>query len=155
AYLIAFDPDGKERLLWPKGPNQLPDEDVVPPHAKTAGYPPPEQGEQPGKSLLRLGHEPRGGAQAFALVMSRRPLPSFREWTRTRGGPVKWAARQACAGVLATRTDRGVSTLLEGPRIVARGEVDTKTDPPLEALRDALTTGGANYVEMIAFGVKP
>jgi hypothetical protein len=79
AYLIAFRPDGRDELCDPD------DEDTPPALKLEPMYP----------ALSRTGERYRltegAGLQVFALVVSRDPLPSYREWKR-RHGPPPWSA---------------------------------------------------------------
>jgi hypothetical protein len=70
AYLIAFRPDGTADVCDPE------DEAVRPPKTKSPRYPPPAKSDE----AYRLSESEGAGLQAFALVVSRNPLPPFREW---------------------------------------------------------------------------
>jgi serine/threonine protein kinase len=64
-YLIAYTPDGQDRLCYPEGD--------VPLLQKTKKFVYP-----PGGDMFRL--EEGVGLQAFVLVVSRRPLPPYAQW---------------------------------------------------------------------------
>jgi serine/threonine protein kinase len=71
-YLIAFRPDGQDELCFPES-------DTVRP-AKTTRPSYPLPGRKEG-----FGLDEGTGLQAFFLVVSRAPLPSYREWRKERG----------------------------------------------------------------------
>jgi serine/threonine-protein kinase len=69
-YLLAFNADGKEQLLWPQqGP---------PPALSRLDFP------TDGGNAWTLDDEPQGGLQAFVVVASARALPAYAEWTKGR-----------------------------------------------------------------------
>ena len=80
AFLIAFRPDGTDELCDPD------DEDTRPPRKQQPLYPPAAKSDD--RYRLNEG----SGLCAFALVVSRTPLPSYREWKK-RSGPMPWAAK--------------------------------------------------------------
>jgi serine/threonine protein kinase len=83
SYLIAFRPDGTDQLCDPD------DEDLPPPRNHQPMYPPPTQSDD------RYGLSEGTGLYVFALVVSRDPLPAYRDWKR-RHGPIAWSAGLAC-----------------------------------------------------------
>jgi serine/threonine protein kinase len=66
-YLLAFNANGKDQLLWP-------DRDARPPLQPTLEYPPGAG------TALALNDEPDGGIQAFAVVASAEQLPTYAQW---------------------------------------------------------------------------
>ena len=93
AYLIAFRPDGTDELCDPD------DEDMPPQKKPQPQYPPPTKSDE----RYRLSEG--AGLQAFALVVSRQPLPSYREWKkRSRADGV---VRASCRAI---RESSGVTT---------------------------------------------
>jgi hypothetical protein len=75
AYLIAFRPDGIDEICDPDDPA------ARPPKAQRPRYPPAAKT----KVVYRLDNG--SGLQAFALVVSRDPLPPYREWEKAQGPP--------------------------------------------------------------------
>jgi hypothetical protein len=75
-FLLAFNPDGKEQLCWPSKSDQRPE------RQDQLDYP-----AAGGDFSLNDGM----GLQAFVLVVSRQPLPSYDEWKAKRPAPV-WRA---------------------------------------------------------------
>jgi hypothetical protein len=72
-YLLAFNADGKEQLLWPEqGP---------PPALSRLKFP------NDGGNGWTLDDEPQGGVQAFVVVASADPLPAFADWKKGRPPP--------------------------------------------------------------------
>jgi hypothetical protein len=89
AYLIAFQPDGQMELCSMAGGDA-----AIPDRIQSPSYPPP------GKPSEAFGLKDGEGLQAFALVLSRAPLPSFRDW-RASQGPCPWqSAKKAEPGVV-------------------------------------------------------
>jgi hypothetical protein len=87
-YLIAFRPDGVDEVVQPTDP------ETPPRPTRTPRYPPESK---PG-DVYRL--EEGSGLHAFALVVSRAPLPAYRRWKDRRGMP-PWPKRApAAAGVV-------------------------------------------------------
>jgi hypothetical protein len=146
AYLLAFNPDGTEQLLWPVNRDKLPDGTVLPELVKHLRYP-----ARDGKWLY-LNDAPKGGMQAFALVASPRPLPAFQEW-RAKRGPAAWRKLPALAGVWSSDGE-GVYPVLEGRTIRAK-EGDLPGAPPLVELCRFLRRPGMELVEALAFPVRP
>jgi serine/threonine protein kinase len=74
-YLLAFNADGKEQLLWPtQGP---------PPALSRLKFP-----NDAGNGWT-LDDEPQGGVQAFVVVASTDALPSYADWKKGRP-PLSW-----------------------------------------------------------------
>ncbi len=88
AYLIAFRPDGVDEICDPE------DMDAKP--RKTTGprYPPQFKSDR----VYRLNDG--SGLIAFALVMSKTPLPSYREWKNRYGTPAWREGLSATPGVV-------------------------------------------------------
>jgi serine/threonine protein kinase len=80
AFLIAFRADGKEELCFPDKP------DKVPPKTDHFRFPPASTG-------MDYQLEDGTGLQAFAVVASSQPLPSFQEWWSRQGCP--WQKSEA------------------------------------------------------------
>jgi len=74
-YLIAFNPDGKEQLCFPR------DGSIVPERIDRLAHP---EGLGDG-----FGLTDGIGLQAFVLLVSREPLPAYCDWRR-RAGAMKW-----------------------------------------------------------------
>ena len=79
SYLIAFRPDGTNELCHPE------DDDTRPAKKTQALYPSPTKSGD----CYRLSEGV--GLYVFVLVVSRQPLPSYREWQRQIGA-MPWAA---------------------------------------------------------------
>jgi serine/threonine protein kinase len=74
-YLVAFNPDGKEQLCYPK------DKNTPPPQNEGFDYP-----------LEATKYFPLNdgiGLQAFVLLASKEPLPSYKEW-KAKVGAAPW-----------------------------------------------------------------
>lgn len=116
SYLIAFRPDGTDELCDPD------DENTPPPRKQEPLYPPRAKSDE----RYRLSEG--AGLHAFALVVSRQPLPPYRDWKKQHG-PMPWAAGQPCEpGVVWRDDDQGLQTLLaddpagtQGKGVKARG----------------------------------
>jgi hypothetical protein len=79
-FLIAFQPDGGVDVCDPE------DETIRPALTRRLRYP------VPSKTDDIYGLTNGTGLQAFAVVVSRQPLPSYRDWWRQRPGPPPWRA---------------------------------------------------------------
>jgi hypothetical protein len=74
-YLIAFRPDGVDEVFQPEDPG------ITPQQTDRPCYPP----ESKPQEVYRLAEG--SGLHAFALVVSRDPLPSYRLWKDRHGSP--------------------------------------------------------------------
>ena len=88
AFLIALRPDGVVEVCDPEDPG------VSPAKTRQLQYPPRSKTGE----VYRL--EDGVGLQAFALVVSKSPLPSFHEWQRRVGAPPWSAGLPGLAGVV-------------------------------------------------------
>jgi hypothetical protein len=104
-----------------------------------------------GKAFV-LDDEPRGGFQAFALVLSRQPLPAFADWSKKRGAAA-WRHQAAGKGVYG-HDHEGLYQLLPGGRVV-REKMNGPDGRALQLLVDSLRRGsGVERVQVLAFPVK-
>jgi hypothetical protein len=88
AYLIALRPDGIDEICDPDSIDSRPEK------TRELRYPPAAKSEV----IYRL--EDGSGLQAFALVVSRAPLPPYSEWKKAHG-PVPWKKESSSpAGVV-------------------------------------------------------
>jgi hypothetical protein len=146
SYLIAFRPDGTDELCDPES------EDLRPARKQQPRYPPPTKSDE----RYRLSEG--AGLHAFALVVSREPLPPYRAWKKEQG-PMPWAARLPCEpGVVWRDDDQGLQPLLandptgtRGKGVKARGSGE-----PAGKLASWLRgLPGVNAVTLEAFSVGP
>jgi serine/threonine protein kinase len=146
AYLLAFNADGKEQLLWPVGAEQTPDENVAPPLQDKLQCP-----ARPGKQFA-LDDDELGGLQVFVVVVSSEPLPYYAEWKKARG-PAAWKKLPPGQGVWSS-DGAGVYPVIAGQ--VERGsERDPPGAPPLGELCRSLQQGARVVaVEALAFPVQ-
>jgi serine/threonine protein kinase len=146
AYLIAFRPDGTDELCDPD------DEDARPRRKKQPLYPPPSKSDE----RIRLSEG--AGLHAFALVASRKRLPSYREWKR-RIGPMPWAARLPYEpGVVWCDDGQGLQPLLADDPAGTRGKgVKARGPGGLVAKLASWLRGlpGIEVVTLEAFPVEP
>jgi serine/threonine protein kinase len=145
SYLIAFRPDGTDELCDP-------DDEDTPPHRKQQpSYPPSKSDER-----YRLSEG--AGLHAFALVVSRQPLPSYREWKK-RSGPMAWAAKLPCdPGVVWRDDDRGLQPLLADDTVGTRGKGVKARDSGAPAAKLASWLRGQPGIDAVsleAFPVEP
>jgi serine/threonine protein kinase len=135
-YLIAFNPDGKEQLCYPSQAT------AVPPAAAEVDYP---------ASKSRYFSLTDGvGLQAFVLLASRKPLPSYQEWRALAGAP-PWQSVKA-EGVW--RFDGHQLDLIG----LQRGQERPREAPPkpLEALCAFFKERAhVDAVQILAFAVEP
>jgi hypothetical protein len=135
-YLLAFNPDGKVQLCHPR------DETAPPERISTLEYP-----LNPAKFFSLTDGS---GLQAFVLVASREPLPSYKEWRAANGGP-PWRQTQA-DGIW--RFD-GHRYEAMGPQ---RGQERERQGPPqvLQALCNFFKDRPqVDAIEVLAFPVQP
>jgi hypothetical protein len=146
SYLIAFRPDGTAELCDPD------DEDVRPPRKPQPLYP------LATKSDERYRLSEGAGLHAFALVVSRQPLPPYRQWKQSIG-EIPWAARLPCEpGVVWQVDGQGLQPLLaddpsgtRGKGVKARG-----AGGPAARLASWLRgLPGVDVVTLEAFPVEP
>jgi hypothetical protein len=184
AYVLLFNADGSEQLVWPVNAQNRPDPKVPPEKVMRVAIP----SAQSGRSLC-LDDEPRGGWQAVALVLSRQPLPAYADWLQERG-PAGWgkeavvdSAVWAWASPHFTVADsslalwvarspinswvvagqgvfghdhEGLYRRLPGGRILRATEQTELGLPQVERLARLLRkVGGVELVEMVAFAVRP
>ena len=87
-YLIAFRPDGVDEVFLPQDPETLPQE------TRTPRYPPES------KPADAYRFEEGTGLHAFALVVSKAPLPPYRAWKARRELPPWQKGLSAALGVV-------------------------------------------------------
>ncbi len=110
SFLIAFRPDGTDQLCDPD------DDDLRPPRKHQPHYPPLAKSDE----RYRLSEG--AGLYAFALVVSRQPLPPYREW-KNQHGPMPWATKLACdPGVVWRDDDQGLQPFLADDPAGTRGK---------------------------------
>jgi hypothetical protein len=146
AYLIAFRPDGTDELCDP-------DTEGARPISKTESlYPPPS------KHDMRIRLSEGAGLHAFALVMSRQPLPSYREW-KQQHWPPPWSARLPGKPGIVWRDDsQDLRPLLADDRTSARGkDVKARVSGSPSARLATWLRGlpGVDLVTLEAFPVEP
>jgi serine/threonine protein kinase len=138
-YVIGFNFDGKEQLLWPRN-EKAPDRTIAPPLLERVQCRP-----------LELDDNVRGGLQAYIVVASGQLLPAYQEWERSRAGACPWRYLPARAGVW--RSDGEVlDTVHAGEVRVRAKEVELEGQPPLLQL-SRWARGGGVTVEAVAFPV--
>jgi hypothetical protein len=146
SYLIAFRPDGTNELCDPD------DEDTQPPLKQTPLYPPP------GKSDERYRLSEGVGLHAFALVVSRNPLPPYRHWKK-QIGPFAWRAMLPCeVGVVWHVDDQGLEPLHAGDAGATRGKGAKARESGEPAAKLASWLRGRPGVDLVtveAFAVEP
>jgi hypothetical protein len=141
-FLLALNPDGAVQLCWPE------QDETIPGQLERLDYP-----ENAGRGFT-LSDDRRGGLQAFVLVASRQPLPSYAEWRR-RLPQLTWAHVGAAPGVVwqtdGTRLDSQVlSNEVRGPVEDLEGLA-----PLTETIRQLRGAEGVEAVAAVAFGVRP
>jgi hypothetical protein len=142
-YLIGFNFDGKEQLLWPTDDQGQGSAAVPPPRLKRVHYP-------EGDVHLFLDDNDKGGLQAYAVVASLEPLPAYRVWRPARAG-VSWQALPG--GKTVWEADaKGVYAVLQGLGADRGSLRPVAGAPPLRALCQALSGEGV-VAEVIAFPV--
>ena len=136
SFLIALTPDGSNQLCYPEKPG------LPPSKTSTIDY--------PSDPALGFSLTDGAGTQAFVLVVSGKPLPSYSEWSASGDAGLPWKP-VADAGVW--RYDGQ-----QFDHDAQRGEVRRLADlpPPLEATCRALQAGpGIEAIRALAFPVRP
>jgi predicted Ser/Thr protein kinase len=134
-FLIALNPNGKDQLCYPKAPR------IAPFVASTIDYP-----SDPGKGF---GLTDGVGLQAFVLIASTKPLPSYAEWSQAQEN-LPWRPAET---EMVWRYD---GRNFEGEK--ERGDVRPLADlpSPLEATCRALQSRpGVEAIRVLAFPVRP
>jgi hypothetical protein len=145
-YVIGFNFDGTEQLLWPVDDAGEPSAARRPPRLERLRHP-------SGDVRLYLDDKAKGGLQVYVVAASSRPLPPYERWRSVRPG-VKWAA--LAAGETVWQADpAGCYAVLPGAGVDRGGMKPAPGLPPLVALCRALAGGGVEAVEAIAFPVNP
>ncbi len=148
SFLIAFRPDGTDELCYP-------DEEDVPPLADEEPMYPPRT-----KSTKRYRLSEGTGLYAFALVVSRRPLPPYREWKRLHG-PMPWCKGLPWEPGIVWRDDgegRGPEPLIADSPAGSRGkDAETRgSETSVVTLANRLRgLPGVDLVVVEAFSVEP
>lgn len=149
-YLVGYNFDGREQLLWPVDGDGRPSAAVAPPRLDRLRYP-------VGQGQLKLDDATEGGLQAYLVAASSRPLPPFAQWRRDRDDPdweplpagkMVWVADPA--GVYPVVPGLGPE---RGQR--SRGSLRPAAGvPPLSRLCRSFLRGGVEAVEAVAFPVE-
>jgi serine/threonine protein kinase len=134
SYVIAFNPDGREQLCYPEDQAHAPApvEELVYPARSTAGF----------------GLTDGVGMQAFVLLVSRKPLPSYPQW-REELGPAPWEA----APVGAVWRFNGLEFV--GTRRGKVHELDGLPGPLVKLCDFFKSRPGIHALHVVAFPVKP
>jgi hypothetical protein len=148
-YVIGFNTDGKDQLLWPRNQEE-PDPKAAPPLLAGVQAPPlPAEGGK--QRAVPLNDDKRGGIQAFVVAASRRKLPAFEAWKRGRPA-VPWGHLAAVPGVW--RSDGTTLDPVQQGDVRERGkEVELEGQPPLLQLCRWARGEGVKAVEAICFPV--
>jgi hypothetical protein len=134
-YLVAFNPDGKEQLCHPADPDAEPEAGVK------VLYPPAED------KCFPLNDE--AGLQAFVLLVSEHPLPSYADWCKRVGKPPWRAIREDFVGGF--RRGEG---FWGGPRGKPVDRVFA-APAPLRDLCRFFEKAGPDALEVLVFPVEP
>jgi hypothetical protein len=146
SYLIAFRPDGTDELCDPD------DEGTPPPRKSQPLYPALTKSDE----RYRLSEG--AGLCAFALVVSRQPLPCYRDWKRRVGQP-PWTARlPAEPGIIWRDDNQGLQPLLDYDPAGSRGKGAKARGSGEPAARLAIWLRGRPGVDLVtveAFPIEP
>lgn len=140
-FLLAFNPNGQVQLCWPEDGDK-------PPHQLTfLEYPVFPQ-------AFNLNDEVKGGLQAFTLVASRQPLPSYAAWSGAQP-PLPWKRLPAPAGVIWRGDGTRLDPVLEKADL--RGTVTELAGigPLVEVTRRLRSAQGIDDLAVVAFPVRP
>ena len=150
-YVIGYNFDGKEQLLWPRDEKRKRgNPTLAPPLLERVRCPPISEDGKIQPALI-LDDDPRGGLQAYVVVASREPLPAFAEWKAGRPGESPWNHLPPSSGVW--RSDGEVLDSVQKGDVRARAsEVELEGQPPLLQL-SRWARGPGVTVEAMAFPV--
>jgi hypothetical protein len=152
AFLIAFNANGEAQLRWPVNEQKKPDERVPPPRAERFQDPHPDRVGPTGRPIaFILDDEPRGGLQAFALVLSEKPLPPYAGWKKGRDLGA-WRRLVGFSNPFVADT-KGTYPVLPGRGLVRGSEGELGRGPDLRPLCQALGEG-VEGVEVLAVPVE-
>jgi serine/threonine protein kinase len=147
SYLIAFRPDGTDEICAPE------DESARPAKNQHPAYPPER------KTTLRYRLSEGSGLHAFALVVSRSPLPPYRDWKARLGTLPPWQkALPITPGVVWWHDGHGLSPLTADDPTGQRGKgaLSRSHGAPVARLADWLRAiPGTDDVAVKAFSVLP
>ena len=147
-YVIAFNFDGQEQLLWPVDEQGRPSDQLAPPRQQELRYP-------AGEKRVYLDDKAKSGLQVYLVAASRRPLPPYAKWRSQRQG-VSW--RVLPAGETVWEADaRGTYAVAKGLGADrgSRGSIKEAAGVPrLSGLCRSLLGGGVEAVEAMAFPVR-
>lgn len=139
AYLLAFRPDGSEKLCFPRGENER-----------------PPLTDQPAAAGVKYTLNQGEGLHVFAVVVSSQPLPAYREW-RAQRKESPWKNSAATPGVVWCVEGTKVETLTEPGlmAIHAKGRHD-QGKAALTALTEWLRQSkDVDTIAAVAFAVQP
>ena len=128
-YLIAFRPDGVDEVFQPENP------ETPPRKTRSPSYSPESRPDL----VYRLAEG--SGLHAFAVVVSRAPLPPYREWKARRGSPPWQKGLSAAPGVVWWYDGRRLSAM-------------TGVDPKSQRGQGATVRGGGSAVANLAAWLK-
>jgi serine/threonine protein kinase len=143
SYLIVFRGDGKDEVLYPQGPNDVPDS------SEEVHYPSNERG-----MVYDLNEGP--GLWLIALVASDRPLPSYAEWRKQHpGGP--WVHSDGEAIVVWFDDGQWLESVTPGGvrNRGERGHKEAAGAMPIVKVVDWLKVETGGVVSAVAFTVEP
>ncbi len=150
-YLLAFNTDGSEQLIWPANEKNEADRTVPPPRARFLKC--PARAERDGSlTLFKLDDNRAGGMQVLGFVASRKALPAYNAWSRQRG-EIGWQPTPAGEAVWVADA-KGVHPV--GPVLgVQRGSFVkvAGTAPLLKLSEELLRAPGVDGLELWAFPV--
>ncbi len=146
SYLIAFRPDGTDELCDPA------DEAMPPPPRQDPMYPPRS------KPTKRYRLSEGTGLYAFALVVSQKPLPSYRDWKKLHGTTAWSAGLPGEVGVVWRDDGEGPQPLVAESPSRTRGkgaEARGFEGPVVKLARWLRGLPGVDVVALEAFSVEP
>jgi hypothetical protein len=143
-YVIAFNFDGTEKLLWPVDDQGEPSDQVAPPRHKRLHHP-------AGTNRVYLDDPANTGLQVYVVAASRKPLPPYATWRAKRQG-IQW--KQLPPGKTVWEADNAGAYAVVPVVGADRGSIrEAAGAPPLAGLLERLREGGVEAVEGIAFPV--
>jgi serine/threonine protein kinase len=140
-FLVAMNPDGVKQLCYPSQSDQAQSDPIT-------------ELRFPAEENAAFGLTDGAGQQAFVLITSQTPLPSYQEWS-SRLEPAKWPNPDVTGNWIYNHGELTAITKANVPP-ETRGTIrTTKTPTPFKELCDRLRDSDQSEVRGVLFEVEP
>ena len=144
AFLIAFQANGKVEVCFPEKDNEPPTRTDKPRYPSTAASGGDEYELSDGEGL-----------QAFAVVVSSQPLPSFKEWWSKHSKDCPWKKETALPGVVYRANGEDSVDVLVGDNQRGKGAKATGKQLVSDLAQWLRKIPGVETVQVLGFAVEP